>query len=871
MKRDNLACDTRALVLMTLVGGAALPGVAMAQLETVAPAPAVEAAPADAADPAAAPGEEAAAPAEPVLTEAAEPAEEPAEPDEIIITSRVNREVNILPREPIDSVFGFDKSIEETPRSLTSISNETLNKLNINEIDDLVALSPGSFTQSFFGVAGSLDVRGTPGENYFRGIRRIDNPGNYPTPIGASDRIDIVRGPASPIYGPSKIGGYLNFVPKSARAADGAFSKQAYGELGVTRGSWDKNVVHAEVGGPGQVADKKFGYYLYAESENSGSYYENTETHQSLYQASIDMNLTEKSRIEFGGLYQDFDGNQVAGWNRLTQDLIDHGTYITGSPRSLDTNGDGLQSAAESAAARLLPSAPPATPASPFDSGLGIFYFGGVGAQNADTVNADLARRPDLALQNPGTQHIKGSQVLVQEDDVLASKVGTFYFDFIQDFDTFKMVNKSFYESLENINENAYGFSQFADTYVLEDQLIFSLKAEHGDNVKAAYQFGPSIRYQDFKHGDNFAYEFFDRRDITQPGSPIDRRTLSTRDGSVIEPFSSHTEGNYTDIGAAVLADYSIYESIGLLIGGRYDNVDVESTCLNDSLDCGAITGIKQSDKDHGYSWSSSLSYKVPVIGVIPYVTLAKQTTLIVGQGGEVPAQNVADGTALSDSKLREVGAKGDFFESRLYAAVAYFKQKRTDFSSQNVVTNNTTEAKGFEAEFRAVATNNLAVSGAFSTLRVTNLTAKDSGNQFGFAGGSDLPEGVNPANIYGGVVNGLTFDSDGHKAGVPKQIYSIYLIYNFDQGVLEGLTATAGITHVHSVESGYSGTVILPSYTLLNAGLNYETKHWIVGLQGKNLTNEDYYRSNFPDLFGSSVVLPEVPRNFLASVTVKF
>ncbi|MEJ0099633.1 MAG: hypothetical protein WDO12_07815 [Pseudomonadota bacterium] len=40
-------------------------------------------------------------------------------------------------------------------------------------------------------------MRGTPGENYFRGVKRIDNPGNYPTAIGASDRIDVVRGPAS--------------------------------------------------------------------------------------------------------------------------------------------------------------------------------------------------------------------------------------------------------------------------------------------------------------------------------------------------------------------------------------------------------------------------------------------------------------------------------------------------------------------------------------------------------------------------------------------------------------------------------------------------------------------------------------------------
>ena len=88
-----------------------------------------------------------------------------------------------------------------------------MNRFNMRDIDELIAVAPGSFTQSFFGVAGSLDVRGTPGETYFRGVRRLDNPGNYPTPIGASNRIDVVRGPASPIYGPAKVGGYLNFNP----------------------------------------------------------------------------------------------------------------------------------------------------------------------------------------------------------------------------------------------------------------------------------------------------------------------------------------------------------------------------------------------------------------------------------------------------------------------------------------------------------------------------------------------------------------------------------------------------------------------------------------------------------------------------------
>src|SRR5256885_1836897 len=190
--------------------------------------------------------------------------------------------LHVLPTQPVDSVFGFGKSIIETPCSLTSISNEMLNRVNITDINDLVALSPGSFTQSFFGVAGSLDIRGTAGENYFRGVRRIDNPGNYPQVIAASDRIDIVRGPASPILGPSKVGGYLNFEPKSARAESGAYMKQAKGAIGFTTGSWDEKTVHAEVGGPATLFGKPSGFYVYSQFENSGSYYQNSATRHSI-------------------------------------------------------------------------------------------------------------------------------------------------------------------------------------------------------------------------------------------------------------------------------------------------------------------------------------------------------------------------------------------------------------------------------------------------------------------------------------------------------------------------------------------------------------------------------------------------------------
>ena len=97
-----------------------------------------------------------------------------AEMEEIVVKG----DLGSLPGENVKSVFGFNKSILETPRSVSTISEEMMERFNMQDIDELVAVAPGSFTQSFFGVAGGLDVRGTPGETYFRGVRRLDNPGN---------------------------------------------------------------------------------------------------------------------------------------------------------------------------------------------------------------------------------------------------------------------------------------------------------------------------------------------------------------------------------------------------------------------------------------------------------------------------------------------------------------------------------------------------------------------------------------------------------------------------------------------------------------------------------------------------------------------
>ncbi|WP_334047877.1 TonB-dependent siderophore receptor [Alteromonas gracilis] len=752
---------------------------------------------------------------------------------------QVTGSLGSLPGQDVESVFGFGKSILETPRSASTISQEQMERFNVSDIDELVAFAPGTFTQSFFGVAGSLDVRGTPGEVYFRGVRRLDNPGNYPTPIGASSSVDIVRGPASPIYGPAKIGGYLNFNPKSAKVGRGQYLDSPTGQFSYTTGSWDKNVLTAEVGGPGKLGSKDLGYYIYAEQENSDSYYRNSETDQTVVQAAFDMDLTDNLSIEFGGMYHKYDGNQNAGWNRVTQDLIDNGTYITGNAKPLDADGDGSISHFEYFAANLFVEVDPLTED---------------GSSFSD----------EMALVDVGTAQLGRDQTLIAADDVLENEVTTFYFDMIYFADNWELKNQFFYESYENLNENAYGFSQSHDAYVIEDKVVFATEYE-SDSLFAQFQVSPSIRYTDFESGDDFINEFFDRRDLTGPSTALDRRLLATRAGF---GYSNYDIGNYLNLGLAAMTDLTWENGWNIVLGLRYDSVDVESTTPGGITLFGGDEDVTAEDKEDGISWNASVSYKTE-FGLIPYITVAEQATIVAGQGANIDVENIPGGF-FDTSELFEYGVKGSFLDDSLYVALSIYEQERTDINAQSTVTNNTTLNEGTEFELRWVVNEQLVLTAVYTNIEVTNLTVLNGGGfQFGFFGAEDFANIDDPSIFYGGTPNGNTAYGNlpAIKAGIPENTYGLTATYDF----LNGYAASLSVVNADEVSSGFSGAVTLPSYTLVNAGLSYQAEDWSVNLTVKNLTDEDYFRSNFPDLFGSQIVLPELPRHWNAKFTYTF
>ena len=97
---------------------------------------------------------------------------------------------SVVPETPTDSVFGLSQKISEIPRSVTETDSALLDLYQARTVNDLVTVVPGSFTGAYFGISGSVFLRGDIADNYFRGFRRVENRGNYQTPLSASDHID---------------------------------------------------------------------------------------------------------------------------------------------------------------------------------------------------------------------------------------------------------------------------------------------------------------------------------------------------------------------------------------------------------------------------------------------------------------------------------------------------------------------------------------------------------------------------------------------------------------------------------------------------------------------------------------------------------
>lgn len=796
--------------------------------------------------------------AQSVPAPAATPAPDTKEAENIVVMEKfVAEERNdpngVMP--PPNAMFGLDKPVLDIPRSISTVSGEMVEKFNINELVDMAKFVPSTYTTFSFGIQGGLSVRGGAGDAYYRDMKRINNGPNMPTLIGASDGVDIVRGPPSAVYSAGQVGGYMNYRPKSARASTGRYLAENTGKVSVTAGSYGKKQATAEIGGPLSLFNRRAGFYAYAQVDNSDSFYIGSYTRNQILQATLTLDLNDALRIETGINYQLYHGTGLAGWNRVTQDLIDNGTYVSGLPaRNLDTNGDGLVSFQEIQSVGNLNVTIPASGLKPTLTPANLF------AMDPATVK---------------TVKLSPRSVLLEKNGYGRDYI--FFFDVVADKNpNLVFRNKIFVEQQDHHKASDIAYYREHEAFVAEERFTVQYTPTNlPDWLQMNTVSAVNLRMLDTYNASTNIHQIFNYWDLTQynPGQYTfangwDNPELAHYQGRKGSASSSF----HTEAGFGLLMDFSFWRKLSLTVGGRLDTIygRVENfpgfSVSNLSTNAGgANTGNAITTTNYGFFKGSdnkrsltsiSVSYEV-FKGLRPYVTYANPRTLIPGASGGLSSGTLTGREILQPSELKEAGIKGEFFGGKLFFSASTFEQFR---SSYNVTLDEyvNTISDGTDVEVRWVPNKKFNVSFAVDWIRRITTPPSAQGTQVPpqTAGYDPVTQGLGRYNVtVPAILSSRSYQ--------PPQIWSVF----FNYAIGAGFDISVGANRQGSFPSSNLNDIILPSAQTYSASLGYSSKKWDVRLSGKNLTDELYFQANS----GSAGPIPNVGRTLEAKTTWKF
>jgi iron complex outermembrane receptor protein len=749
--------------------------------------------------------------------------------------------VHLIETRPDDTALGLDKPLLETPRAVTVVSDTTIDRYGVTGVDTLTAITPSAYTASFYGVEGAVNLRGTLAESYFRGFKRADNRGTYSTPLGDAAQIQILRGPPSAIYGPGKVGGLVNFVPKSVAASQDSILS---GEVAATYGSYSKRNLTGQVGIPLSLGRAQGGVHLYGEIDDSYSFYRGLHPSHQLVEASADFTLGGWS-LSSDYMYYHSNGDvQTPGWNRLTQNLIDSGTYITGRNTSLtDADGNGRLTLDELGGNPYF-----------FDPNFKPLYMPvpGCGACS------DAAHRLDAGL---GTRRLDPRTVYIARGvDFSNTVTHTGFAELARDLGDGDQVRlQGFVDTLANDRFVSYGFPGSYRTLIGEARLRYDFARDLGpfttnNIIGASWRYVHAIGKESYNSG----AIALDRRDITvgaMPNDIIDSPFNTDPAGAVGLGWENDVRSTTGDAGLFVTSDMQ-WDRLDLILGGRYDAYNVRS------VDRG-VMAFEPADGKGGkgaLTYSASLSYKTDW-GLIPYVTNAKSSAIEIGQASQVATALLAGGDWLSTSFLNEAGVKFAFLDQHLVGSLAWYRQERTRLQQGGGITSVIgTRSQGGEAEIRYVMNQNVSATLAAS---LQHTIVKGPDHSFAYIPARDA--GVSPADGFGGSYVSFDFSTLPGRGGdyeyslIPHAVISPYLTYTSDD---EDWGATFGGTYVSHTAQTVPHPIVFPAYVTLNASAFLRRGLWEVDVNVNNLGGERYFTPD-ADTYANLAALPGVDRTW--------
>src|SRR3984885_14338284 len=131
--------------------------------------------------------------------------------------------------------------VEKVPQTINIVSNDFINAANLKTLGEIAEYTPGATNNgSDLNLGSTISLRGYPAQKEVDGLS--DNDTGFEPDYAIYDRLEVVQGPSSVVYGVSTPGGLVNFVTKSA-------TPQTVDYLSAQVGSWNNFRIEGQVAG----------------------------------------------------------------------------------------------------------------------------------------------------------------------------------------------------------------------------------------------------------------------------------------------------------------------------------------------------------------------------------------------------------------------------------------------------------------------------------------------------------------------------------------------------------------------------------------------------------------------------------------------
>ncbi|MBL4783153.1 MAG: TonB-dependent siderophore receptor [Porticoccaceae bacterium] len=628
------------------------------------------------------------------------------------------------------------------PQSISVVGSAAIRAHGSESISQSVSYSAGIQPFANFNPGADLfHIRGIEDDNgiFLDGTQqRVNRFDSIVEPYGV-ERIEVLRGPSSVLYGGSSPGGLINLVSK--RPQD-----KAHGELGVFVGSNSRKTLTADVGG---ALSDRVNYRFVALNRSSETQVDYIDNDRLFIAPSMSWDISENTSLTLLSYYQKDE---------------------TDFPFGYPINGT------------LEPNTRGEIPSNRF-----------IGEPNFNGVEREHYSISSLF------EHVF--------NDTLSFRQHLRYFDSNADRKELWDINllgiAPYDSSTGIILRLPFVRDQTSNSLTIDNQLLWRF-----GNGDVQHQILAGLDYRQTKFDQVIDTDIGALLNPTKYALDLINPVYGSTPVTVNTPQRKDSEEK-EQLGIYLQDQISIRDDFLVTLSARYDQTESESSAESLQFSTGQLgPQVTQKTSDDAFSGRIGLTYLTD-FGVAPYVSFSRSFLPEAGIDSQGKALKPTIG------KQSELGVKYQSDNGNALITLSVF-----DLVKENVVTISSdlteknqlgkVESKGVELEAAIRFENGLSFTSAYTYTDV------------------EITESLRPYEI------GLTV------VRVPKNSASLWLAYEPETGVLQGLNAGVGARYIGETFD-QSNDVRVPSYVVYDASFSYRLQSWELAVTANNLFDKEY------------------------------